>query len=298
MTDQSEIDLTPSPLRRILWSLVMIALIAGTGYVLWWAYQLKQKAVLDEEEVAAVERHSLASGAKSPDQTPQEEITGEEGADEFVARADTSVEFSSPPAAIEASDAWLRTELPKVNRNPRFNQWLAETNDLLRKAVLLASEVSQGKVPRNAFAFWAPEEPFRARETGDGQYVIDPASYHRYDLLAAAVEAFDMELLWRLYQLAKPLVDQVYAEFAPPGSRFEDTLLKAAEHLLQTPQPRGEIRLVKPSVMYKFADPKLEALSPAQKQLLRMGPVNATIVKRQLGLLRGLLLAGSENRSG
>ncbi len=291
MTDHSEIDLKPSPLRRIIWTIVMLALIGGAGAFLWRAYQLKQQAVLEETEAAAQAPAAPSSekAAEAPGEAGVEETT--EAGDEFVARADTTVTFTPPSAELAASDAWLRTELPKVNRDPTFLQWLQATPDLLRKGVLLVSEVAQGRVPRKAFAFWAPKAPFQVREVGEGQYVIDPASYHRYDLLATAVEAFDMDLLWRLYRLVRPLVDRVYGEFAPPGSRFDDVLLKATEHLLRTPQPRGEIRLVKPSVMYKFADPKLESLSPAQKQLLRMGPVNATIVKHQLGLLRGLLLA-------
>ena len=41
--------------------------------------------------------------------------------------------------------------------------------------------------------------------------------------------------------------------------------------------------------MYRFVKPQLESLSPAQKQLVRMGPDNMRIVKRKLRELRDAL---------
>jgi hypothetical protein len=49
---------------------------------------------------------------------------------------------------------------------------------------------------------------------------------------------------------------------------------QAIDVVLTTPRPEGPIRLKQPSVMYTFADPVLEALAPAQKLVLRMGPDN------------------------
>ena len=46
------------------------------------------------------------------------------------------------------------------------------------------------------------------------------------------------------------------------------------------------IRLVRPHVLYEYADPDLEALSSGQKMLLRMGAGNAEQVKQTLRQLR------------
>jgi len=43
-------------------------------------------------------------------------------------------------------------------------------------------------------------------------------------------------------------------------------------------------------VNYKFADPSLEALSPLQKQLVRMGPTNTKRVQDKAKEIRGALL--------
>jgi methylase of polypeptide subunit release factors len=61
------------------------------------------------------------------------------------------------------------------------------------------------------------------------------------------------------------------------------------DHLLATPEPQGPLQLVQPKVMYRFADEALEALSPGQKLLLRIGPAHARTVKQKLGEVRALI---------
>ena len=56
--------------------------------------------------------------------------------------------------------------------------------------------------------------------------------------------------------------------------------------LLETPEPMQPIQLVRPHVLYKFADPDLEDLSSGQKLLLRMGPEHASRIKSVLSDLR------------
>jgi len=57
-----------------------------------------------------------------------------------------------------------------------------------------------------------------------------------------------------------------------PGGSMDETVYDAIGRLLEVPVVKGDIRLKRPVVMYEFADPSLEGLSAAQKQLLRMGP--------------------------
>jgi hypothetical protein len=60
--------------------------------------------------------------------------------------------------------------------------------------------------------------------------------------------------------------------------------------VLEVPVLEGEgrVELVQPNVMYEFANPELESLSPLQKQVLRMGPEN---VRRLQSYLRDLAAA-------
>lgn len=78
-----------------------------------------------------------------------------------------------------------------------------------------------------------------------------------------------------MYRDFKSLIQQVYLEFGYPADRrLEDIFLKAAAQILAAPIVDSLIDLVRPSVYYKFADEKLEALSPVAKQMLHMGPDN------------------------
>ena len=78
----------------------------------------------------------------------------------------------------------------------------------------------------------------------------------------------------------------------PPGSCLEETLGWVNwSGAIRTPQITGPIELVRPNVMYVFADPKLEALPAGQKLLIRMGADNATVVKAKLMELRAIITA-------
>ncbi len=65
--------------------------------------------------------------------------------------------------------------------------------------------------------------------------------------------------------------------------------MRIRRQLLVTPKPAEPIRLVRPHVLYEFADPELEGLSSGQKLLLRMGGENAARVKQVLQNLRTLI---------
>ncbi len=52
--------------------------------------------------------------------------------------------------------------------------------------------------------------------------------------------------------------------------------------LIGTPIPNDPIAVVPKGIGYAFADSRLENLTAAQKQLLRMGPENARTIQRSL----------------
>ncbi len=86
----------------------------------------------------------------------------------------------------------------------------------------------------------------------------------------------------RLY----PLFQQAYVELGHLDGYFNDRVIEVIDHLLAAPSPDGPIPLVRPNVMYQFADPALESRSAGQKFLIRIGPDNAARVKTQLRALR------------
>ena len=61
------------------------------------------------------------------------------------------------------------------------------------------------------------------------------------------------------------------------------------DELLNTPVIEEPVQLSSKSVSYEFADERLQSLSSAQRQFLRMGPRNMRLVKAKLRELAPLL---------
>jgi hypothetical protein len=72
--------------------------------------------------------------------------------------------------------------------------------------------------------------------------------------------------------------------------------VQVIDSLSNAPEPVGPIALVRPNVMYTFADPALESRPAGQKLLIRMGPDNAAAVKAKLAELRAAITAAPPKR--
>jgi hypothetical protein len=124
----------------------------------------------------------------------------------------------------------------------------------------------------------------------DDTLVLAPQNYARYEPFVTVARSVDAKTLVALYRGLQPLFQQAYEELGNPNKSFDDRLVEVIEHLLATPNVPGEIRLVQPSVYYKYADERLEKLSAGQKLLIRMGPANAAAIKAKLRDIQAELL--------
>jgi hypothetical protein len=181
-----------------------------------------------------------------------------------------------PP--LNESDALVRDLVSKISSHPRLAAWLA-TDDLIRGFTISVENVAEGKTPARQLPMVRPSSSFRVLERGN-DLTIDPRSYERYDGLAAAMESMDADGSARLYTSLKPRIEEAYRELR--DSPFDRTFERAIVLLLATPALDGPTAVVPRGVGYGFADPKLEALTGAQKQLLRMGPRNVRTFQNSL----------------
>jgi len=186
-------------------------------------------------------------------------------------------EVELPPLA--ESDPFVRERLEPLDLP---EPWV-EQGDYVRRLAVVMENASRGTYPRRQLAFMAPEGAFKVVERGEAVYV-DPVSYDRYDRHVEELTSIEPAQLAGLLETLDPLVETALAELgvkAPPSQLFETAL----EDVLAVPVLEGDVELVQPNVMYKYADPDLESLSPLQKQVLRMGPEN---VERLQSYLRQL----------
>jgi hypothetical protein len=185
-----------------------------------------------------------------------------------------------PP--LDDSDPVVRDLVRQLTSNPTVAAWLA-TDGLIRNFAVALSNVSDGISPERHLRVLRPSAPFAVIPQGD-RLIIDPASYARYNNVAGAVGSIDADGAARLYATLKPRITEAYRDLGRPDTPVDQAVEQAIVSLLRTPIPGGPI-VVQPGqrgIGYIFADPRLEALTSAQKQLLRMGPDNARTIQRSL----------------
>ena len=153
-------------------------------------------------------------------------------------------------------------------------RWVATIDNLPREQV--AMEVRAMRPPGGPLATRGEDEALAIAPDNSARYA-------RYMALLAVVDVGQAAALYRRFY---PLLQEAYEELGYPGHYFNDRVVAVIDHLLATPDVPEPIRLVHPSVMYRFADPKLESLSAGQKALLRIGHENAAEVKKKLRALR------------
>jgi hypothetical protein len=183
-----------------------------------------------------------------------------------------------PP--LDRSDAFVRDLVRQLSSHPQVAAWLA-TEGLIRNFTVSVTNLAEGKTPARQVPSLRPAGRFEVAGR-DGDLQIDPRSYERYAGLAQAVASFDAAGAARLYTLLKPRLEEASAELGN-SEPFDRTLERAIVLLLDTPIPDGPVRVApQGATAYRYDDELFEALKPAQKQLLRMGPEHARAVQRKL----------------
>ena len=205
--------------------------------------------------------------------------------------APTPVPTSTPTPRLEGvtlatSDVVLREMVAQLSSRPELAKWIAH-EDLVRRFVSAVANVADGRIPRSQVDFLTPKEGFTVVER-NGEIIPDPASYRRYDRIAGVVGSVDAAGAVALLDETAPLIRDAWGEIAAPNRDFRATLREAIDSLLAVPvlsQPPA----LEQKVMWTYTDPRLEGLSPAQRQLLRMGPDNVRTIQAKLREIRVLL---------
>jgi hypothetical protein len=188
--------------------------------------------------------------------------------------------ISVPP--LDQSDAVVRDLVRQLTTHPTVIAWLA-TDGLIRNFTLSVANTADGITPARHLRGLRPSEPFAVTRDGE-RLLMDPASYERFDRFAAALASISPDRAARLYATLKPRLEDAYRELGHPDTSVDEAIEKSIVALLRTPVvDRGvEVRPGLKGIGYVYADPNLEALTGAQKQLLRMGPDNVRSVQRSL----------------
>lgn len=255
----------------ILGLLLAVAVIAGLNYGPQW---FGQNEAPTAEPVAASGAPAAVVTAPQPAQPTLPLELGDESTAPPPTRDEA--EPQAPLPTLNASDAWLRATIATSQPAP----WEDES-ELLRSFAAVLDNAPRGTYPRNLLGFLAPNGPFKVLRSGS-QIRLDPLSYDRYNRYVSALSDLSPAAMAQLFVRLDPLLRDALAELGAADAQPQALAAAAIAHVQATPILTEPPLLKQPKVIFKFADPALERLSPLQKQLLRMGPANLGVVKRWL----------------
>jgi hypothetical protein len=255
----------------MLWVVcVLVVAAAGGGFYLWKSRHATAAAPAVRQTAAAP---AAPEAAHAPLGTTAEAI-------------------DVPPLA--ESDPAVRQLVQLMSSHPQVMSWLA-TDGLIRNFTVVVGNIADGRTPAKQLTVLKPKGPFRTRREADGLHV-DPAGYARYDDLANAVASIDAQAAARVYTTLKPRLDEAHRELGATDP-FDRTLEEAIVRLVTTPTAVDSRLEPKGAEAFRYADPRLESMTDAQKLLLRMGPDNARKVQDKLKAI-GLALGIPTTRLG
>ncbi|PHR81435.1 MAG: hypothetical protein COA59_15700 [Colwellia sp.] len=207
-----------------------------------------------------------------------------------------------PLPLLDNSDDWLKLKLPEITWRKELLKLIID-EDMVRRFVVFTDNFAQGIVAYEHSPFIRPNIKFTPEmDSVSFQEIIEKPeqsssnpsvsvkqnvwqwsenSSRRFSLYVDLLRSMDSENLVQWYSEIKPLIDEAYNELGYEDD-FTNTLQDAITRVLDMELPKSSMALIQPSVMYKFADPELEALPDSDKLLLRLGKDNLLVMKSVL----------------
>jgi hypothetical protein len=202
--------------------------------------------------------------------------------------------LKGPLPELGDSDKAMSDALDEAAGGAAITQYLVPES-IIRHIVVTVDNLPRQKVT----VAKRPITPAAGTFIADGDELhatLDSRNFRRYQPMVDMLRNVDMQRFAAVYLHFYPLFQKAYQDLGYPNGYFNDRLVQVIDVLLATPQIAGPVDLVRPNVMYLFADPKLESRPAGQKVLIRMGPDNAAAVKAKLMELRAIITAAPPRR--
>lgn len=267
------------------WISVLLLCLLGLGFGVLVYFGLfvrdrspEQLKVIAEQTIAKAEQ--VLPTVLQPTVTPTPAVT-ELPATEPEASSEPEA-APVEPGALDGSDTELRRALTQLGIAGN----LLVDNDLLRRSVSQINLLADGLVDVESSPLQALTSGFSA----DSAAPSISSSMRRYDAHTQALTNIAPATAAALYRKLYPLLNAAQQELGEQAS-FHTRFNQALNVLITTPQPPIAPALIphrgaggKP--LWRYANPELENLPPAQKQLLRTGPDNQRAIQQWLRQLQ------------
>ena len=233
--------------------------------------QIRLQPQQESASVAALSEPEIAA--------PPEEVVQVELAPEPELNEDETNVIELP--TLTDSDPFVFEILQTLQNGMALVNALAE-DQIVRKFVVFVENISRGEFPQTGLPYKGLGQEMPVSEIDDNLFVMDQVAHSRFDQVVSTFVETDTDSAVIIYQMLLPLFQQAYAEIGFRNVSFDETLRAAINNVLRTTNMEGPYQLVKPSVMYLYADSSVENLAEVHKQLLRIGPDNTSALKAKL----------------
>lgn len=272
----NNLEQTPN---KISITMIVIIICAVLSAVVIWHF-------ISQEDVSVVSPEPVIK-------TPPVEIVEEPQAiivdieDEVIPVEELPKEKTIPLPTLDESDLWLQKNMPSLTWRQELLQLVID-EDMIRRFVVFTDNFAKGILAYEHSPLVLPQTPFSANESKDPLNSIvstltwNEDSTDRFSLYVDLLRSIDSDLLVQWYIDLKPLIDQAFLELGYPEEEFTDILQASITRVLDMELPKEPLELTRPSVMYKFKNPEIEALDESDKLLLRIGKENLLVIKSVL----------------
>ena len=261
----------------VIGTLASIIIIGGV------LYQAQKDDLLDSEILSIPEQKIIAL----PETPVVPEATIPSSNELIDEEVETTEEKSALPR-LDESDQFVRDRISIMSSKEGLQTWLS-TDDLLRRSASYLDGISRGVILGKIFPLSSPESKFATHRDGDIIW-LNAGNYERYNATVQILTSIDMKLVAQMFHFSRPLLESAFSELGYQPRQMDGIILTALDQVIGTPVIVEPIQLTRDSVIYKFADPELESLTPLQKQLIRSGPENTQRLQQQAILLKNSLL--------
>lgn len=176
-----------------------------------------------------------------------------------------------PLPALDESDKALSNDLLALSWKAGLAA-LFNREEMIRHFVVTVDNVAQGQLVAGQPVLVKPATGYRVEEVSQSRYRVAANNTERYEPYLQLLESVPARQVLALKQRYQPLLEEAFAELGYPDLTFDQRLRQAIAVLLATPAAVPDAELVRPSVMYTYADERVESLPEAQKQVLRLSP--------------------------
>lgn len=265
-------------MKKTIPFLLLIILFAAAA----WYFFMQPADPVSELPPAQIEPAAPVTQQTTPPPTADSVVA------EQVFEPEPEVIPPEPLPALYESDPEVTRVLADIVGAGPLAEYLV-MDQVISRAVASIDSLTSRQVPVHI----NPVKPADAKfliDTEGERLVLSPRNFSRYDGYVSLLQSMDTELLMAFYERYTPLFQQAWDDNGGAGS-FNERMLEVIDDLLETPDVAGPVYLTQYEAVYLYEMPELEAMTAGQKVLVRMGSVNASVVKEKLLEIRAQLKA-------